>query len=212
MNDRSEITWAPRVTLREIRELYEREARGDCDDDFLEEVGFGLYSRCLSIIEYTEACEGRVRCKRCLRNTVDTFIERKTGKPDELIRCPVCGWQVRWKVYMAESEKVDGQLHGSNAINAFRTYAARYPNCKTREDKILAIDHLIHEFHWILMAGDEGATGWKPAGVNLLRGTATQVIDLLNELTYGENTPPELIEERERWRAQKSIVRRTKNA
>jgi len=31
----------------------------------------------------------------------------------------------------------------------------------------------------------------KPAGVNLLRGNIPQVLDLLNELTFGEKTPPE---------------------
>ncbi len=207
MNDRAEIEWAPRVSLAKIRELYLREADGTCDDDLVNEVGFALFARCQSILEYSHACEGQVRCKRCARNGVDTIIKRQTKQPAELLRCSVCGWQVRWRVYVAESEKVDGQLHQGNAGGAFRRYMTKYPACTSREEKILAIDRLIHEFHWILMDESKPAKGWKPAGVNLLRGSATQVIDLLNELTYGENSSPELLETRSWWRSQKRIAR-----
>lgn len=200
MSDRSEIEWAPRISLAKIRELYVNEARGTCDDELIEEVGFGLLARCQSIIEYTEACEtGQVRCKRCARQGQNTIIQRNLNKPSGLIRCPVCGWQVRWRVYKAESERTGGQLHAGHAEAAFTRYLAVYPQCRTREEKILAIDRLIHEFHWFLIKKDLTTRANKPAGVNLLRGNIRQVFDLLNELTYGENTPPELVEAKARW-------------
>ncbi len=208
MSDRSEIEWAPRVSLAKIRALYLSEADGTCDDESIAEVGFALLARCRAILEFTEACAGRVRCKRCDTAGRETIIERKTMKPSELLRCPVCGWHVRWRVYVAESEKVDGQLHAGNAGEAFRRYAARYPLCRTQEEKILAIDRLIHEFHWNLVNEDRPAEAFKPAGVNLLRGTTTQVIAMLNELTYGEKSPPGLLEGREWWRSQRPIARR----
>ena len=200
MSDRSEIEWSPRVSLAKIRALYVNEAHGTCDDELIEEVGFGLLARCRSIIEYTEACEtGMVRCKRCEKQGQTTLIQRNMNKPSALLRCPVCGWQVRWRVYKAESENVDGQLRAGHAGDAFMRYMAVYPQCRTREEKILAIDRLIHEFHWILVKEDRPARANKPAGVNLLRGNTTQVLNLLNELTYGENTPPELLEGKEWW-------------
>lgn len=208
MSDRSEIEWAPRVSLRQVRELYQREAQGNLDDEFLDEVGFALYARCLSILEFSEAVAGRVRCKRCYRNGSDHWLERHTRKGNEMLRCPSCNWQIRWRVYLAESEKVDGQLHEGNAGEAFRRYVARYPSCSSPEEKILAIDRLIHEFHWNLAAESQTATPWKPAGVNLLRGTTTQVVEMLNELTYGEHTPPALLESYAHWREQKPIARR----
>ncbi len=214
MSDRSEIEWAPRVSLAKIRELYVQEARGDCDDELIEAVGFALYARCTAILEFTEACAGRVRCKRCENAGRDTIIERRTRKPVEMLRCPVCGWQVRWRVYLAESERVDGQLHAGNAGEAFRRYVARYPQCRTREEKILAIDRLIHEFHWNLTGEAGDASGspaivpHKPAGVNLLRGSTSQVLETLHELTYGENTLPGLLEGRDWWRAQKPIAKK----
>jgi hypothetical protein len=195
MSDRSEIEWSPRVSLAKIRALYVSEARGTCDDELIEEVGFGLLARCRSIIEYTAACEeGKVPCKRCEREGKTTIIQRNLHKPSMLLQCPVCGWQVRWRVYKAESENADGQLRAGHAGAAFARYLAVYPRCQTRQEKILAIDRLIHEFHWILMKDDGPAKANKPAAVNLLRGNIRQVIELLNELTYGENPPPDLSE------------------
>ncbi len=212
MSDRSEIEWAPRVSLAKIRELYVQEARGDCDEALIEAVGFALYARCAAILEFTEACAGWVRCKRCANAGRETIIERRTRIPAEMLRCPACGWQVRWRVYLAESEKVDGQLHAGNAGEAFRRYVARYPQCSTREEKILAIDRLIHEFHWNLAGeavdGKPALVPHKPAGVNLLRGSTSQVLETLHELTYGENTPRGLLEGREWWQAQKPIAKK----
>ncbi len=200
MSDRSEIEWSPRVSLAKIRELYVNEARGTCDDDLIEEVGFGLLARCQSIMEYTEACvTGRVRCKRCEKQGQASIIQRNMSKPSALMRCPVCGWQVRWRVYKAESENVDGQLTAGHAGAAFKRYMEIYPNCQTREEKILAIDRLIHEFHWVLVREGQPVRANKPAGVNLLRGNTSQVFNMLNELTYGENTPPELLEGKTWW-------------
>ena len=205
MSDRSEIEWSPRVSLTKIRALYVNEARGTCDDELIEEVGFGLLARCRSIIEYTEACEeGKVRCMRCAKQGQTVIIQRNMSKPSALIRCPVCGWQVRWRVYKAESENADGQLRAGHAGEAFSRYRAVYPQCRTREEKILAIDRLIHEFHWILVKEGQPARANKPAAVNLLRGNILQVLNMLNELTYGENTPPELIAGKGLWLGQQT--------
>ena len=206
--DRVEMEWAPRVSLQKIRALYENEARGTCDDALIDEVGYGLYSHCLSILEFTKACNGRVLCKRCIRSGTSTILARKTGKPDEILCCPNCGWQIRWRVYVSMSEKSDGQLHAGHAIEAFQRFVEKYPRCHSHEEKILAIDRLIHEFHWILAEGKDEADSWKPAGVNLLRGNTNQVLQTLNTLTYGEHTPVELTARRDWWAKQKSIQRR----
>ncbi|RPJ51069.1 MAG: hypothetical protein EHM21_03615 [Chloroflexi bacterium] len=205
MSDRSEIEWSPRVSLAKIRALYINEARGTCADELIEEVGFGLFARCQSILEYTEALEeGGVRCKRCQKKGQTTIIQRNMNKPSSLLRCPVCGWQVRWRVYKAESQNEDGNLIAGHAGAAFTRYVAIYPKCRTREEKILAIDRLIHEFHWILIHEDQPARAAKPAAVNLLRGNIRQVMEMLNELTYGENTPLEILEGKQWWLEQQS--------
>jgi hypothetical protein len=207
-NDRADIYWAPRVSLALIRRLYVAEARGLCDEAQLDEVGVALYLRCQSILEYTRALEGTVQCKRCARSGVVTLIERATREPAELLRCPVCGWQVRWRVYVAEANKVRGQLAAGHAGPAFQRYVEAYPHCRNARDKMLAIDQLIHDFHWVLRDEDQAPEAWKPAGVNLLQGSTTQVLELLDELAYGDHPPPELLAQRERWRAVKSVIRR----
>ncbi len=203
MSDRHEIEWAPRVKSAKIRQLYRNEARGILDDELIEDVGFGLLLRCQSIIEYTEACEiGKVRCMRCAKQGRTTVIQRNMKKANSLLLCPVCGWQVRWRIYKTESENADGQLHAGHAKEAFTHYLSTYPQCRTRKEKIFAIDRLIHEFHWFLIREGQPAQGNKPAGVNLIRGNIREVFDLLNELTYGENTPPELLAAKDSWHEQ----------
>jgi len=209
-NNRAEIEWAPKVSLAKIRTLYLRESQGICDDELIDEVGTRLYQRCASILEFTEATCGRVKCMRCARAGVTTIIPRQTQSTAEIVRCPVCGWQVRWRVYLNEAEKSGGNLHVGHAGEAFERFVQDYPGCQNGREKILAIDLLIHEFHWNLLreSQDEKVTiPHKPAGLNLLQGSTNQILELLNTLTYGEKAAPELLANREWWRAQKPVMR-----
>ena len=209
LNNRAEIKWAAKVSLSKIRRLYLLEARGLCDDELIDEVGTGLYSRCESILEFTEATRGQVKCKRCARSGVTTLIPRLSRSTAEIVRCPVCGWQVRWRVYLKEAEKTGGNLHEGNAGAAFERFVQTYPHCQNGREKILAIDLLIHEFHWNLLkeSKDERVTiPHKPAGLNLLQGSTNQILEFLNQLTYGEGTAVELLANREWWRSQRPIM------
>ena len=42
--------WAPRVQKSKIKRLYDLDAKGIFDDEFLDEVGYALRSRCWSFI------------------------------------------------------------------------------------------------------------------------------------------------------------------
>jgi len=213
VNDRADITWAHKVSLAKIQLLYKREAQGLCDDELIDEVGLGLYYRCESILEYTEAVErGRVKCKRCALRGKANFIHRESMKPGELLKCPVCAWQIRWRVYLKEAKRMSGDLHAGHAQEAFERYLQRYPKCCGRQEKIVAIDQLIHEFHWLTVGDEMAEEAWKPAGVNLLQGSSNQVMSLLDELTYGKDAPPEVLEMRKWWlsqrtRSAKSVLR-----
>ena len=201
-NDRADITWAPRVSLVRIRQLYTHEALGIADEELVDEVGSRLLARCQSIMEFTAAVRDRtVRCKRCSNQGVEMLLQRLGRMNDEVIRCPVCGWQIRWRVYVQEGKKTGGYLEAGNAGAAFQRYIDTYPRCQTKNAKILAIDQLIHDFHWILVPQqrDEAFVG-KPAGVNLLQGSTTQVLELLDNLSYSQTSTSELLEERQKWR------------
>jgi hypothetical protein len=67
----------------------------------------------------------------------------------------------------------------------------------------VAIDQLIHEFHWLTAGEDKSPEASKPAGVNLLQGSTSQVLALLNELAYSKNAPPEVLGTRDWWLSQK---------
>ena len=89
MNDRADIEWAPRVSLYKIGQFYLKEAQGICDEELIDDVGYGLYFRCENILEFTEAVRISVRCKRCSKTGTTTMIERKTKKTDEIIDGPI---------------------------------------------------------------------------------------------------------------------------
>jgi hypothetical protein len=55
---------------------------------------------------------------------------------------------------------------------------------------MLTIDRLIHAFHYSLRQQPDLPT--RPVGVNLIAGKVTDVVLFLDELTYGDRTPPEV--------------------
>jgi hypothetical protein len=197
-NDRSEIYWNPRVKLQKIQELYLNDAAGIYDNELIDEIGVTLYLRCESVLEFTEALFGRVKCKRCANSGKTTILERKTQKPNELLKCPVCAWQILWRVYLTESEKTRGQLNAGHALAAFQEYVRVYPKDSNAREKILAIDRLIHEFHWVLGRDGKTPLASRTACVNLLEGTATEVLNVLDGLAGG--TTSGVSAEKDAWR------------
>ncbi len=206
-NDRREMAWHPRVKLHLLRKLYLNDALGLRDDELVDEAGFGLLLRCRSIMEFTRACEGSVLCKRCDLEGRETILPRTTMKPGEVLHCPQCGWQITWKVYLAESNRTKGQLIAGHARAAFEDYLKKYPLCKTYPEKMLAIDRLIHEFHRQL--GEDGVSSepMRSASVNLLDGTTSEVLATLDELACGDASSTDVAAQRQSWRAEKVVQR-----
>ncbi len=83
--------WAPPLTQREIYRLYTTDARGITDEDLINDVGYGLYARCESILIATEAYRGRVACPRCTQAIYHNHA------PDAQLVCSQCDWQKSWK-------------------------------------------------------------------------------------------------------------------
>ena len=194
---RDDIRWAPRVPKSKIRRLYEWEAKGILDEDLVEDVGFSLLLRCRSILTIRDARDGRVTCPRCERAGDTTVVSRTPhGGPDELVECAVCDWSITWGEYCKTFQRK--QLHSGGAVAAFETYLKAYTRARTPKAKILAIDRLIHEFHYSLR--EEPATPTRAAAVNLIQGNLTDVVRFLDELTYGEAASAELERGRHAWR------------
>jgi hypothetical protein len=66
---------------------------------------------------------------------------------------------------------------------AFETYVQRFPRAATPQERMFAIDRLIHAFHWDLVARLPN----RPAANNLIEGSLEQVIGLLDQLSFGDD-------------------------
>lgn len=194
-----EIRWTPRVSKRQIRRLYEADAQGMVDEALLDEVGTTLFARCQDILTVKEARLGRVQCPRCAAQRRQSTIVRACaghGADDEVLVCTQCGWQMTWGGYRQSFKHK--QLHSGGATEWFERYVRSYPHARTAREKMLAIDELIHAFHCSLRQQPDLPT--RPVCVNLIAGKVTDVVQFLDELSYGEGTRPEMRQKREEWR------------
>ncbi len=174
------IFWAPKVRQEKLWALYQSDARGLLDEDLLDKVGYALMARCESIFLINE---GKVACPRCRA----IFLVRPiftTGTSEPVI-CPTdgCGWQLTGHEYDLSIRH--RELHIGLAGPSFEAYRAAYPKARTPQERMLAIDQLIHAFHWDLKLRLPN----RPAGNNLIEGSLEQVIELLDRLAYGDDGP-----------------------
>jgi hypothetical protein len=169
------IQWAPKVPQAKIWALYQREARGLADATLIDDVGFALYQRCQSIIMVTE--RRRLVCPRCAQ-IVSCPGERWSSEYP--IVCLDCGWSASYGQYRDSWRHQD--LHGGNAMYAFRAFVEGYERAGLRE-RMLLIDRLINAFHWSLKHSRRHG----PAATQLIGGSAEQVLALLDRLAGSDS-------------------------
>ncbi len=187
MNPRAEIQWSRRIPKWQLRRLYESDAGGLLDEDLLDEVGYALLARCCDILKVEDAQHGHVHCARCDRQGVTTLIERPHARGDPrdiLLTCPACGWQITWGEYHLSFKRK--QLNPGGATDTFAAFVQHFPQARTPQAKMAAIDRLIHEFHYSYQPMPDLPT--RPAGVNLIECQLEDVIAFLDELTFGSDT------------------------
>jgi hypothetical protein len=171
--------WAGRVPQWKVRRLYETDAKGIYDEDLIDDVGYGLLTRCESFITANEARSGALPCPRC-----SAPVEH-THRREEVLRCD-CGWELTWGEYFRTIQHK--QLSGAEAVlRLFREYAGRFPKARTAREKMLLIDYLIHGFHSYYKGAGNPT---RPVAVNLIGGRLGQVMDFLDSLTYSEKSTP----------------------
>ncbi len=190
-NDLKKVRWASRVNPSIIRRLYETDARSIVDDELIDKVGFALDARCESILRATEAHErGRVTCPRC-----EQIIMRPAGSvtKDVLLTCVSCNWSVQWNDYLKTYQ--DKHLHGGGAIAIFEAFIKEFRRAHLLHEKMLAIDRLIHSFHWELVK-NPGRT----VATNLIYAkNKLEVLTFLDTLSCGESSTPGLQEGKKEW-------------
>jgi len=181
-------TWAPRVKPYLIRRLYESDAQGRLDDELLETVGWGLYSRCDSFLLACQARQGRIPCPAC--GTIILLDSR----PKDALHCPACGWECSARAYLATMN--NKQLNGGPEVVAlFQRYIDEFPKAQEPAQKMLLVDGLIHGFHHFLTSGRTR----RPVGINLIDGHLEFVVDFLDHLSYGPGSTPGVQETLQQW-------------
>ena len=192
---RVDVRWSPRVPKWKLRRLYERVAQGIWDDELIDDVGMTLFMRCRDILRIHRASsEKLVTCPRCDHTGVETLIPRK-GNRDTPIECPVCGWSMTWYAYHRTWKR--RQLNPGGAVGYFQAFVDSYPRARTPRNKVMAIDLVIHSFHFSLR--DEPDRPTRPAGVNLIVGKLEDVVRFLDELS-GLSLPSEMQQTNRVWR------------
>ena len=172
----AEVSWAPRISRAKLRRLYTRDSLGLVDDDLIAEVGHALEARCESILAVHDARRGLVHCPRCAREDRERLVPHD-GSPDAELRCADCGWSTTWDSYrttFAGKQLEAGETHG-----VYDDFIHRFRGAIGPRQKMLAIDRLIHQFHYSLIPRHTPA---RPAGVNLIEGSLEDVMTLLEEL------------------------------
>ena len=179
-------TWAGRVPRHKIAELYKKDALGICDEELVDEVGIGLLVRIREIFRAREANSGLARCPHCRRGIAHDF------DPAFLIRCESCNWELAWSEYQ---KSFQGKHLIASGMTAFlKEYLEDYQVAKSPQQKMILIDTLIHRYHWELEGGLSG-----PGARDLIGGKPQDVIDFLNELSYGTKSNPEILATRQVW-------------
>jgi uncharacterized Zn finger protein (UPF0148 family) len=153
-----------------IVRLYTLDAEGRHDHDLADDVGWRLLARCEDVLHVTD---GEVVCPSCGTTFEVAWIGEPTASAST---CPACGWSVTAGEYHASVEHRD--LNGAGAREAFAEYVERFPRLKTYEEKLLAIDRVVHAVH---------RTG-NLAARNLFEGRARLVIEQLDALAGRESS------------------------
>lgn len=176
------VSWAGRIPRHKIQRLYELDAQGIIDEELIDDVAYGCYARCLSILQVTRAYAGVVVCPRC-----GTEIKHQWQRQEPLM-CVNCGWQMLLAAYA--NTFLGKHLHGGSAMDVWTHYVDRFPAASTPRDKTMLVDWLIHEVH----------QSTRSVAVQLIGGSPREVLALLDHLAYGDCSTPGLAKNRGDWR------------
>ena len=181
-------TWAPRLKKSRIEQLYKRSGQGLIDEELIDDVGYSLYSRCLSMLEVRQAMLGKPLCPGC-GNTA--HLDEGT---DSFVRCANCDWLCPWALYKKSYQHK--KLFAGGLTPFVEEFVRKFPATPSHRQRLVLIDNLIHRFHW----ESDGATDGRPGATSLIEGKMKDIMPFLDRLTYGENIPPEIARTREAWR------------
>jgi predicted RNA-binding Zn-ribbon protein involved in translation (DUF1610 family) len=195
--DGKKLTWADRVSRPKILALYEGHVRGAIDEQLLDEIAFAFYERCRDILTVSAAASGRVECPGC---GVTVFRPDNASVNKSIsVECDECEWRMPWGDYQKTFRRK--QLMGGGAVDVFQRYIDRYGAAKTTTEKILLVDWVIYQCHRSVAPGGAPNTYTRPVAVNLIEGSMTRILDLLEYLANAPGVGDQLSPHYADWRA-----------
>lgn len=177
------VKWAGRLPRHKIQRLYELDAQGIIDEELIDEVAYGCYARCLSILQATRAYAGVIVCPAC-----GNEIQHQWQRQEPLV-CASCGWETLLATYARAF--LGKHLHGGTAMEVWTHYIDQFPTAQSPREKVLLIDWLIHQLH----------QSTRSVAVQLIGGSPREVLALLDHLAYGNCSTRGLVENQGAWRA-----------
>ena len=175
------IRWASRVNPQDLLRLYHSDAQGFRDTELVDQVGYAILSRVHDVIAATEAHYGRAACPVC-----GAIISHEEGNLEEILCCP-CGFAMPWRDYFHSYQ--GKKLHYGGARPALDLYVRSFTIARSYEEKMRAIDALVHTFHYELQGRERFS---RPVAANILYGKAGEILDTLNALAYSSSSTGEL--------------------
>jgi hypothetical protein len=192
VTDNGKIVWSERVEKRLLKRLYESDAEGLVDERLLDEVGYALYARCADILYLADFKRRDFRCPRC--EMPDESGPQMVDAGESCV-CPDCGFSIS-RDAMRRSF-IRKQLNPGGAVPAFEKYVRDWRRASTAQQRMLAIDAVIHSFHYSLK--DMPGMPTRAAGVNLIEGKLGDVVDFLDRLSANDDFQTELSRCRALW-------------
>jgi predicted RNA-binding Zn-ribbon protein involved in translation (DUF1610 family) len=186
----SNVQWASRVNQKLTRRLYQTDALGIVDEELIDVVGYVLLTRRQSILQATDAHAGRIICPEC---GTAVLRESKAWDPDAMLDCHQCKWHVPWVDYFKTFQSK--HLVGGGAVAFHAEYVERFRRATSPQEKMLAIDRLIHAYHWELVQ----APGRSAARELIYASNYQDLLTFLDTLSYGDRSTPGLRAAKRDW-------------
>ena len=156
-------------------------------------MGITLYLRCQAILDIERAQTEAGALPQCQREQREAgAASGPSGHQTQRCTAAVAGAYAGRLPALYRRR----QLNPGGAVDYFQAFIEGYPHCRSARDRMLAIDRLIHSFHYSLRQDPTLPT--RPAAVNLIEGRLGDIVPFLDELTYGSDSPY-LAETRRAW-------------
>jgi len=199
------LKWPARLKKEKITQLYKLNAMGIIDHDLLQDVAIALYLRCKAIIcVYDAHFNHKVCCPSCLNKGIEKYFDFPRGLKSDVrvhyrFECMNCGGSFTWSEFKKSHSR--SQLNIGGAGDVFRYYIKQFERNLDDNKLMLAVDRLIHEYHYGLKRDGVTYASYRIAGANLIEGKNTgDVIKFLDDLTNDTGGDENLRKTAKVWR------------